>query len=464
MMFFRPTKEIFASASRILLAFSLSFSLIFASPIDAFADVRKADIVLGESVDSRGLSVAQCPTIESEYAIVMSGNGTIYFERNATSPTQIASVTKIMTAIVALENTSADTVISVSARSAAVGESSATLQEGDVLTFTDALKGLMISSGNDASIALAETIGALMSGGSAQGRDAEQVFVDAMNTKATELGLIDTYFTNPHGLDGEGYGTEMHSCALDVVTMAKYAMQNETFRSIVGTYEDTISVTGANPRSITLTNTNELLSYYEGEAGIKTGFTYLAGYCLASVNLRNDEEVYTVVLQCYDQGVRFNDTQVLCDWYYEHNISYSLAHSDQTAPMQYNGQAAEVPVVAEVAHSDWIDKTVKATLSDPFQAVSIFDLNGNVNQTIEYDTLSGNIEAGDKVGTITFKQRNDELITVDLIACEDVAAPDFFEGIGIWWDRLFKGFSGDQTVAENILINQTPLISNKEGA
>ena len=462
MMLSKSVKKIFGSIGHFFLAILLSCSLVITLPSDALADVRRADIVLGESVDSRGLSVVQCPAIESEYALVMSGSGTVYFERNATSPTQIASVTKIMTAIVALENTPVDTMISVSARSASVGESSATLQEGDVLTFVDALKGLMISSGNDASIALAETVGNLMSQGTAQGEAAEQVFVDAMNAKAVDLGLIDSFFTNPHGLDGEGYGSDMHSCALDVATMAQYAMQNETFRSIVGTFEDVITVTGNAPRSISLTNTNELLSYYEGEAGIKTGFTYLAGYCLASVNVRNGEDIYTVVLQCNDQNIRFDDTRVLYDWYYEHNISYPLAHSDQITSMQYNGQVTEVPVVAEVAHSDWIDKTIKATLSDPFQAVAIFDLNGNVNQSIDYDMVSGNIKTGDKLGTITFKQRNNELITVDLISCEDSEAPDFFEGIGIWWDRLFKSFSGEAVVAENVLINQTPLISMKE--
>ena len=86
----------------------------------------------------------------------------------------------------------------------------------------------------------------------------------------------------------------------------------------------------------------------------------------------------------------------------------------------------EVPVVAEVAHSGWIDKTVKATLRDPAAAVTIFDLNGNVSQSLEFDELAGNVKEGDKVGTITFKQRNTVIATMDLVACEDVDAPDFF--------------------------------------
>ena len=80
-------------------------------------------------------------------------------------------------------------------------------------------------------------------------------------------------------------------------------------------------------------------------------------------------------------------------------------------------------MVAEVAHTGWIDKTVKATLSDPDAAATIFDLNGNVSQSLEFDEVSGNVHAGDKVGTITFKQRNAVIATMDLVACEDVAAP-----------------------------------------
>lgn len=120
-----------------------------------------------------------------------------------------------------------------------------------------------------------------------------------------------------------------------------------------------------------------------------------------------------------------------------------------------------VPIIAEVAHEGWIDKTITASLAITDQAVTIFDLNGNISQTVEYDTITGDVHVGDKVGTLTFKQRNEELVTVDLVACEEVKAPDLFEGISIWWDRFFRGFSGSAIVAESVLINQTPLISEK---
>ena len=142
---------------------------------------------------------------------------------------------------------------------------------------------------------------------------------------------------------------------------------------------------------------------------------------------------------------------------YQHEISYQLANSPQTTTM--NG--TEVPVVAEVAHTGWIDKTVKATPLDPQAAVTIFDLNGNVSQSLEFDELSGNVKEGDKVGTITFKQRNATIATMDLVACEDVSAPDFFEGVGVWWDRLFRGFSGQPKEAQSVTLNETPLVIDK---
>ena len=151
------------------------------------------------------------------------------------------------------------------------------------------------------------------------------------------------------------------------------------------------------------------------------------------------------------------DAENLCEWVYTHEISYQLANSPETTTL--NG--IEVPVAAEVAHAGWIDTTVKATLRDPAAAVTIFDLNGNVSQSLEFDELTGNVKEGDKVGTITFKQRNAVIATMDLVACEDVDAPNFFEGVGVWWDRLFRGFSGAQQVAQSITLNETPLVVDK---
>lgn len=457
----------FQAATKALLACTLAVSCsFFAITPTAFADIRKSDMVLGQSIDSRGLSIAQAPNIDAQHAVVMDEEGTVYFERDSHAPVKIASVTKIMTAVVAMEAAEEGLSIKVSERAAQVGESSASLQEGDVMTLEDALRALMIPSGNDAAIALAETIGEQLSGGSAQGKDAETFFVERMNVKADELGLDHSIFTNPHGLDDGVHEANQQSCAMDVAVLSKEAMKNELFREIVATKEAEIPVTRSNGASvkILLESTDELLESYEGACGIKTGYTSAAGSCFSGAVNRGSGDVYAVVLNSSDDQVRFADTTALFDWIYEHTVDYSLANSGQETSVVIEGQTQSVPVVAEVAHSEWIDKTIKATLADPYQTVSLFDLNGNVNQTVTYNNVAGNVKSGDTLGTITFKQRNDVLTTVDLVACEDMDAPDLFEGVSIWWDRFFRGFSGEPKVAESVLLNETPLLNNKASA
>ena len=439
----------------------------FAAPA-AYADVRKADVIYGVSVDSRGLSVAQCPSIDAEYALVMDSEGTVYFERNAADSTQIASITKIMTALVALESAPLDTVVTTSARAATVGESSASLAEGDTMTLEIALNALLLSSGNDAAIAIAESVGRVIAGDAAlSDEDAYDVFVERMNTRAAELGCTDTVFENPHGLDDGIWQGSHHSCAADVGIMAQAVMKNDTFRSIVATPSTTIDVTRADGSlaSLYLESTDEMLKNgFDGACGIKTGFTALAGWSFAGAANREGVEMYAIVIHSTSEAQRFTDAQTLLDWVYEHTGDYRLVNTSQTTASDVNGSSADVPVVAEVAHTEWIDRTVKATVADPDQAIDIFDLNGNISQSVEYDELTGNVHAGDKIGTLTFKQRNSVMATVDLIAAEDVNAPDLFEGIGVWWDRLFRGFSGQSTVAESVLYNETPLVVDKTSA
>ncbi|MDR2715315.1 MAG: D-alanyl-D-alanine carboxypeptidase [Coriobacteriaceae bacterium] len=449
-----------------LLAFVFAACLSVPGASPACADVRKADVILGLTVDSRGLSVADCPSIDAEYAVVMAKDGTVFFEREATQSAQIASITKVMTALVALEHAPKDTIVTVSERATFTGESSASLLEGDLLTLEAALWALLLSSGNDAATAIAECVGGIISKGSTTGADAEQAFVDRMNAKATEMGLHDTYFENPHGLDDNGFEGDQRSCAIDVAHMVKLAMQDESFRAIVATAQVEITVTreDGSDETLKLESTDQMLGAFEGACGVKTGFTDLAGPSFAGAANRDGQEYYAIVLFSSDADQRFVDAQILLQWVYDHNIEYPLAHSDQHVEIYRDGELVSVPVVAEVAHADWIDQTVKATLSDPNQRVPVFDLNGNINQTVEYDTVRGNVRIGDKVGTITFKQRNDVLVTVDMVACEEVKAPGFIEGIRIWWDRLLRGFSGQRTVAYSVLVNQTPLLNPRGGA
>ena len=140
-------------AKALLAVLCIALAFAFSVPQSALAEVRKADIVGDSTVESLGLTVSECPSIDCDYAILVDSEGTVYFERNADMPTQIASITKVMTAIVASENINKDTIITVSEKAASIGESSAGLQAGDQMDFQTALKALLVPSGNDAAVA-----------------------------------------------------------------------------------------------------------------------------------------------------------------------------------------------------------------------------------------------------------------------------------------------------------------------
>lgn len=429
------------------------------APGDAWADVRKGDLVMGRSVEERGLPAALCPNVAADYAVLLSSDGTAYFERDADTQAHIASITKVMTAIVALDSGAPlDTPVTVSARAAQVGESSAGLLAGDTMTLESALKGLMIPSGNDAAIAIAETLGPQLGSG-----DAEAAFVAAMNAKAAELGMTDSLFANPHGLDNGSHAADMHCSARDVAVMCCYAMENETFRSIVATEEAVIPVTRADgaAATVTLKSTDKLIGVYEGACGIKTGYTEAAGQSFAGACERNGEYLYAIVLHSTTEDQRFEDAEALYNWVYDNRVSYPLVHSDQTVSLTRDGQAVDVPVVAEVALGAWIDKTVPATFADPDAAVEVFAPDGNVSQSFELFDVNGAVKAGDTLGRATFYQANEVIAVMDVVAAADAEAPGIFERVGIWWDRLWRGLAGESTVAESVIINDTPLIYDK---
>ncbi len=447
-----------------LLACVVALTGVAAFPAVALADVRSTDIVYGEAVDVRGLSASQVPNVEAEYVYVMGSDGTVYFERNATTSAQIASITKVMTAVVVLDAVNAgliglDTPVTISAAAAQVGESSAGLIEGDVVDVQTALTALMVSSGNDAGVALAETVGALLiTQGIASGDSPEAAFVSHMTTTAANLGCVDTVYNNPHGLDFDEFAGDLHSTASDQALVVQYAMKNEVFRSIVAQHDATLQI-NRNGTTVTqsISGTDVFLQIYEYAIGVKTGFTALAGQCFAGASNNGEVELYAIVLNSSTADQRFVDAQILCEWVYEHLVAYPLANSPSTTTM--NG--VEVPVIAEISHEAWIDKTVKATLLEPDTAIEIFDLNGNISQEVEFYELTSDVRVGEVVGSITFKQRNEVVATMDLVACESVEAPNFFESIGIWWERFFLGFSGSAESASSVVLNETPLVLDK---
>ncbi|MDE7216020.1 MAG: D-alanyl-D-alanine carboxypeptidase [Clostridia bacterium] len=197
---------------------------------------------------------------------------------------EMASTTKIMTAMVAIENIELDNEITVADEAVGVEGSSIYLKYNEIWTIRDLLYGLMLRSGNDAAVAIAIAVGGSVDG-----------FVKMMNEKAEDLGLKNTHFENPNGLHGESHYTS----AYDLAVISAHAMRNEDFKKIVGTKMYTVSANETHP-TYYFANKNKLLYNYDGANGIKTGYTTDSGRCLVSSAERNGMQLISVVLNIYD--------------------------------------------------------------------------------------------------------------------------------------------------------------------
>lgn len=206
---------------------------------------------------------------------------TVLFERQIHDRIPIASLTKIMTAIVALESMQIDERLTVSKYAAEIGENSMGLSENEKLKLEDLLYGLFLMSGNDATEVIAEE--------SPFGREG---FVHLMNEKAESLGLSDTHFTNPSGLEGDG---QQYSSAYDLLVMTRYGLLNDTFRKIAATVEHEIP-DNAYHKYYMLYNETNLLTSYPGVKGVKTGYTNEAGMCLISYLEYGGHQIIGIVM------------------------------------------------------------------------------------------------------------------------------------------------------------------------
>lgn len=242
------------------------------------------------------------PEILAKSAIVLDGlSDKILFEKNSNEQLPIASITKIMTVIVALESEPVfEDIVSISNNAISYGGSTMHLQEGEEITVLDLFYGMLLSSANDATIALVEYI---------SHGDINQ-FVGLMNEKAISLGLMDTHFANPTGLDQEGN----YSSAHDLAQLTDYAMGKEFFRKTLMMPEYTSHVLN---REVVhhLKNTDKLLGVREDIIGGKTGFTYAAGLCFVGIAEREGHELIVVIL---NSDRRFEETGALIDWAFDH--------------------------------------------------------------------------------------------------------------------------------------------------
>lgn len=277
-------------------------NICIADEVDSSEDISISDISSQASTTIDDLS-----SINSRAFVVLDRkSNSIIVGKNEKEKRKMASTTKIMTALIVIENSQLDTLVEVSKKAAGTGGSRLGLKTGDKITINDLLYGLMLCSGNDAAVCLAETVGGSISG-----------FAQLMNEKAKQLGLNNTNFVTPHGLDED----EHYTTAYELALLANYALNNETFSKIVGTKTTTISINGY-PK--TISNTNELLGNLNGVYGIKTGFTNGANRCLVTACKRDDMDIICVVLGADTKNFRTKDSIKLIEYTFKNYQYFDL--------------------------------------------------------------------------------------------------------------------------------------------
>ncbi len=289
---------------------TICLCLIFLTTLNvncSFADDEEDDeetlSIINETITTSSNSTSSLEVNARSCIVLDRLSKTIIYGKNEDNKVKMASTTKIMTATVIIENCDLNQTVEVSKKAAGTGGSRLGLKTGDKITVRDLLYGLMLCSGNDAAVALAET-----AGGSVDG------FSEMMNNKAKELGLYNSHFESPHGLDSDGHYTTAYELAL----LTDYALKNSTFASIVGTKNYTVTINGY-PKN--LNNTNELLGVLNGVYGVKTGFTNGANRCLVTACKRGDMDIICIVLGCDTKKFRTSDSVKLIEYTFK-NFEY----------------------------------------------------------------------------------------------------------------------------------------------
>ncbi|ANB61925.1 D-alanyl-D-alanine carboxypeptidase family protein [Anoxybacteroides amylolyticum] len=242
--------------------------------------------------------------VSAQSAILMEQtSGRVLFEKDAHTKRRIASITKIMTAILAIESGKLDETVTVSARAVRAEGSSIYLKEGEKIKLRDLVYGLMLRSGNDAAVAIAEHVGGSMEG-----------FVFLMNQKAAEIGMRDTHFANPHGLDD---AENHYSTAYDMALLMRYAMHNKTFRKISGTKVYRAPNPDENWDRIWRNKNKLLTNLYEYCTGGKTGYTKRAKRTLVTSAEKDGLELIAVTLNAPDD---WNDHISMYEYGFDHYV------------------------------------------------------------------------------------------------------------------------------------------------
>lgn len=344
-----------------------------------------------------------------------ASTGEIIFQKNVNEKRPPASMTKMMSMLLIMENIEKGNLtfeeeVTASAYASSMGGSQIFLKAGEKMKVEDLLKGIAIGSGNDATVAMAERIAGT-----------EEAFVKLMNDRAKELGLNNTNFKNSTGLDVENH----YSTAYDMSVIARELVKHKKILEFTGTYEDYLRKDSASP--FWLVNTNRLVRFYQGVDGLKTGYTKEAGYCLTSTAEKDNMRLITVVMNEPSTQIRNGETSSMLDYgfnMYSVNKILDTDTSLQKSKVEL-GSVLEVEIV-------------------PTEEVKILNNKNsdkrNVTYELELNTIKAPVKKGDIVGKIKVYEDNKVINEINATVKYDVDKANIFKIYYRNLKNLFKGF------------------------
>lgn len=335
--------------------------------------------------------------------LIDADSGRVLYEHNSYEKLPMASTTKIMTGLLACESGKLNDSVKVSAFASGTEGSSLWLKIGEKQTLENLTYGLMLKSGNDAAVAIAEYLGGSI-----------DAFALLMNKKAREIGAVNTNFENPHGLDSDGH----YTTAYDLALIAREAMKNDTFRKIASTKTYTIPMEGEK-WDRALKNHNKLLWNYEGCNGVKTGFTKKCGRCLVSSAERNGRELICVTLNAPDD---WKDHTYLLDYGFD---------NFNTKVVTKKGEYA-----CNYAYDEKNNLSVKLNFGDDF-IISVAE-NDVLKTEITYKKIILPAKKGIKAGSMIVYCNGEKIGEIDLITDKKLNKLSFLQKTKNFFYKIFK--------------------------
>lgn len=347
--------------------------------------------------------------------LIDATNGRVLWGKNEETPMAMASTTKIMTAIIALENADLKSEVTVSKRAASAPEVKMGLKTGEKIRLEDLMFALMLQSSNDAAIAIAEHIGGTV-----------ENFCEMMTNKAKEIGAKDTLFVTPNGLDAGDH----HSTAYDMAIIAKYALENEEFVKLIGTKEVTTPVSGGNYKSYHITNKNRLLNEYEGATGVKTGFTNKAGHCFVGSAKRDGVELVSVVLASgwgsKGKEQKWTDTKTILNYGFSNYSNEKIINQGETA--------GKIKVLNSPENNE-----IEVLYNNDFEMLMSQEEKSGIKIVSDIpDVLEAPVYKGQTVGKAEIYINDELMAEVELIAEKDAREYNFKD----WIEKIKKELLG----------------------